>query len=155
MRRWYERVTEGGGGAAGALLRPVLTLAAAGYSRIISARNARFDRPGASRRAGVPVVSIGNITTGGTGKTPMTIHVVERLLALGRRPAVVARGYAAGDGPPDELQLVQQAAPAVICIEYSYYHDGVRHHTEDTFLVTDKGVENWTANCPRELVVPG
>jgi Xaa-Pro aminopeptidase len=44
--------------------------------------------------------------------------------------------------------------PAVMCIEYSYYHDGVRHHTEDTFLVTDKGVENWTAGCPRELIVP-
>jgi Xaa-Pro aminopeptidase len=45
-------------------------------------------------------------------------------------------------------------APAVVCIEYSYYHDGVRHHTEDTFLVTDHGVENWTASCPRELIVP-
>jgi Xaa-Pro aminopeptidase len=41
----------------------------------------------------------------------------------------------------------------VICIEYSYYHDGVRHHTEDTFLVKADGVENWTENCPRELVV--
>ncbi|MGG5822735.1 M24 family metallopeptidase [Falsiroseomonas sp. HW251] len=41
----------------------------------------------------------------------------------------------------------------VVCIEYSYYHDGVRHHTEDTFLVTDKGVEHWTANCPRDLIV--
>ena len=30
-------------------------------------------------------------------------------------------------------------APAVICIEYSYYHDGVRHHTEDTFLVIRRG----------------
>ncbi|HZP77334.1 MAG TPA: Xaa-Pro peptidase family protein [Pseudolabrys sp.] len=45
-------------------------------------------------------------------------------------------------------------ANTVICIEYSYYHDGVRHHTEDTFLVKADGVENWTANCPRELVVP-
>ncbi len=44
--------------------------------------------------------------------------------------------------------------PTVICIEYSYYWDGVRHHTEDTFLVTEDGVENWTANCPRELIVP-
>jgi Xaa-Pro aminopeptidase len=42
----------------------------------------------------------------------------------------------------------------VICIEYSYYHDGVRHHTEDTFLVKEDGVENWTADCPRELIVP-
>jgi Xaa-Pro aminopeptidase len=43
----------------------------------------------------------------------------------------------------------------VVCLEYSYYHDGVRHHTEDTFLVKADGVEHWTANCPRELIVPG
>ncbi|HEV7263983.1 MAG TPA: Xaa-Pro peptidase family protein [Falsiroseomonas sp.] len=42
---------------------------------------------------------------------------------------------------------------SVVCIEYSYYHDGVRHHTEDTFLVTNKGVEHWTADCARELIV--
>ena len=42
----------------------------------------------------------------------------------------------------------------VVCIEYSYYHDGVRFHTEDTFLVTDDGVEFWTEGCPRDLVVP-
>ena len=43
---------------------------------------------------------------------------------------------------------------SVVCIEYSYYWEGVRHHTEDTFLVTDAGVENWTEHCPRELIVP-
>ena len=42
----------------------------------------------------------------------------------------------------------------VVCIEYSYYHEGVRHHTEDTFLVKADGVEHWTADCPRELIVP-
>jgi len=42
----------------------------------------------------------------------------------------------------------------VICLEFSYYHEGVRHHTEDTFLVKADGVEHWTADCPRELIVP-
>jgi Xaa-Pro aminopeptidase len=42
----------------------------------------------------------------------------------------------------------------VICLEFSYYHDGVRHHTEDTFLVKAGDVEHWTADCPRELIVP-
>jgi Xaa-Pro aminopeptidase len=42
----------------------------------------------------------------------------------------------------------------VICIEFSYYHEGVRHHTEDTFLVRADGVEHWTESCPRELIVP-
>jgi Xaa-Pro aminopeptidase len=42
---------------------------------------------------------------------------------------------------------------SVLCIEYSYYHDGVRHHTEDTFLVTADAVEHWTKDCPRDLIV--
>lgn len=43
---------------------------------------------------------------------------------------------------------------SVVCLEFSYDHEGVRHHTEDTFLVTGHGVEHWTADCPRELIVP-
>jgi Xaa-Pro aminopeptidase len=42
----------------------------------------------------------------------------------------------------------------VICLESSYYYDGVRHHTEDTFLVKADGVDNWTFDCPRKLVIP-
>eukprot|EP01037_Dinobryon_pediforme_P008855 gene8855-8946_t len=41
----------------------------------------------------------------------------------------------------------------VICLEFSYYHEGCRHHTEDTFLVTETGVEWWTEACGRDLVV--
>jgi len=42
----------------------------------------------------------------------------------------------------------------VVCLEFSYYHDVVRHHTEDTFLVKADGIEHWTEGCPRELIVP-
>ena len=41
----------------------------------------------------VPVVSIGNVTVGGTGKTPLTIFLAKALSAHGRRPAIVSRGY--------------------------------------------------------------
>ena len=40
-----------------------------------------------------------------------------------------------------------------ICLETSYYHEGVRFHSEETFLVTSTGNEHWTANLSRELVV--
>lgn len=46
-----------------------------------------------SRHAGVPVLVVGNITVGGTGKTPLTLELIARLQARGRRVGVVSRGY--------------------------------------------------------------
>lgn len=46
--------------------------------------------------AGIPVISIGNITAGGTGKTPCIAALSEMLLAKGRHPAILTRGYKGG-----------------------------------------------------------
>lgn len=47
----------------------------------------------ASCRLSCPVVSVGNLTVGGTGKTPMVVYLARRLLVAGKKPAVVSRGY--------------------------------------------------------------
>ncbi len=83
-------------GLAGALLVPPLALAAAAFRAVASLRGALYDLGvlGAAR-AGAPVISIGNLAVGGAGKTPAAIAVAKRLLALGRRPAVLSRGWGA------------------------------------------------------------
>jgi tetraacyldisaccharide 4'-kinase len=69
-----------------------------------------------SRSAGVPVVVIGNLTVGGSGKTPLVIHVAELLRSKGWSPAIVSRGYLGGHGarrderPPRAVSLASDPA---------------------------------------------
>ncbi len=53
-------------------------------------------------RLGAPVISLGNLTAGGTGKTPLARLVAETCRAAGHAPAVLARGYRAGAGGRNE-----------------------------------------------------
>ncbi|ULA68690.1 MAG: Tetraacyldisaccharide 4'-kinase [Nitrospira sp.] len=50
-----------------------------------------------------PVISIGNLTVGGTGKTPVVMHVVDRLIAQGKRVAILSRGYRRRSKAPQVL----------------------------------------------------
>jgi tetraacyldisaccharide 4'-kinase len=59
------------------------------------------------RRLNAPVISVGNLTVGGTGKTPMVIWLAEQLLADGKRVAVLSRGYRGKNGTSDEIQLMK------------------------------------------------
>jgi tetraacyldisaccharide 4'-kinase len=85
---WAGRTTAAR--AAGAAMVPLAWV----YGAAVAARNALYDRGvlGAVR-VDARVVSVGNVTVGGSGKTPTTIWLVEALRRRGRRVAVVARGY--------------------------------------------------------------
>jgi tetraacyldisaccharide 4'-kinase len=94
---------------------PALRLGEVCYRRVIAARNASYDK---RRERGklfvppVPTISVGNISVGGSGKTPLTIWLAGMLRIKGRKPAIVARGYGAGpSGLNDELQMAARKCP--------------------------------------------
>ncbi len=68
------------------------------YRVAVGWRNRGFDSGRRVTRLPVPVVSVGNISVGGTGKTPMVMRIVEWLLGAGRRPVIAMRGYGARPG---------------------------------------------------------
>ena len=100
-------------------------------------RRRRVERhPQRQRRLARPVISVGNLSVGGTGKTPVVAALALRLIAAGHRPAILSRGYArtdavdgvvvvsdgtairaslehSGDEP---LMLARQVPKAVVCV---------------------------------------
>jgi tetraacyldisaccharide 4'-kinase len=102
---WYS----GSAGASGA--RTMLAPAAWLFGRVVNARNTSFDvasRTGQAPVPALPVLSVGNLTVGGTGKTPVSSWFAARLRARGAHPALVLRGY--GD---DEWRVHQLLVPGL------------------------------------------
>lgn len=109
----------------GRVLEPV-------YAAGIGWRNQRFDRGAGVVRLGVPVISVGNLSVGGTGKTPMVGHIVGLLLRRGVEPCIAMRGYvpragvkpraaagmAVGRMPrePDETDVYRRMFPGVAIV---------------------------------------
>lgn len=96
-------------GPLASLLRGVTALAEPIYSGVVSHRNRRFDRGVKVRSLPRPVISVGNITAGGTGKTPVVRWLCESLRHAGRRPAVLLRGYKSAAGVSDEQRMLEQS----------------------------------------------
>lgn len=63
-------------------------------------------------RLPVPVVVVGNITVGGTGKTPLVIHLARALRALGRHPGIVSRGY--GGETVEAVEVTPSSDPGAV-----------------------------------------
>ncbi|MHC5110502.1 MAG: tetraacyldisaccharide 4'-kinase, partial [Planctomycetota bacterium] len=103
---YYQRLIRGTPGMLPAMLRLALWLLTWPYRVTLAARNAWYDRQGTARELSVPVISVGNITTGGTGKTPTVIDITTRLIAMDKKPGIVARGYGAEPGLPNDEELL-------------------------------------------------
>jgi len=140
---YRELISGGRRGPAAALLRAGLAVLSFGYGAGVACRNALFDlklRP--MHRAPVPVISVGNITTGGTGKTPFVAWLAEWFHARNVRVALLSRGYRALPGQPNDEKLVlDQLCPGVPHLQnpdrVASAHKARREHGSQLLILDD------------------
>lgn len=107
--QFAREVWAGRGGALGSVLRVALAPAEAAFRGVSAARNAGYDRGWLrSERVDVPVISVGNVSVGGAGKTPFAAWLARRLAEWGRAPAICLRGYG-----EDEIVLHRELNPHI------------------------------------------
>ncbi len=119
------------------MTRPLLAPLEWAYAAVVRSRNARFDRM-PPQRLRWPVVSVGNLSVGGAGKTPLVISLARLLERNGWAPDVLSRGYGrsgqavvrvdpAGDAGQfgDEPLLIAKAAAAPVYVGASRYQAGL------------------------------
>ena len=121
-------------------------------------------RPERQRRLARPVISVGNLSVGGTGKTPVVAAIAQRLIDAGERPSILSRGYArtdpadgvvvvsdghairatidhAGDEP---LMLARQVPRAAVCVSTDRHLAGTlaEHQLGCTVHILDDGFQH-------------
>lgn len=160
QRAWYE------GHPALALLRPLEAV----YRQVVIAKRDKFLTGAAkSYRAPVPVVVVGNITVGGTGKTPLILWLIEHCRCRGLRVGVVSRGYGAtprsypwrvspedsaeeaGDEP---LLIVQRTCvPVYIDPDRARAVCEMLEHESIDLILSDDGLQHYRLARDLELVL--
>lgn len=120
-------------------------------------------------RLPVPVIVVGNIAVGGTGKTPLVLWLVELLRAAGHRPGVISRGYAASahaavavgpDSDPavvgDEPVLIARRGRCPVWVGRRRAEAGsalLKAHPEVDVIVSDDGLQHYALARDMEIVV--
>lgn len=147
---WYG---EGDGGWMARLLNPA--------SRIFAALATSRIENATSYHSRLPVICVGNFTAGGTGKTPLTIHIARLLIEAGEHPVILTRGYGGRRTGPcwiedgtelaedvgDEPLLLARAAPTLISRDRRAGAIAAETTTKEggraaTVIVMDDGLQN-------------
>lgn len=145
-------------GIAAAATRTALKAASIAYGGAMALRNTAFDRRWKRiHRVEVPVISVGNITTGGTGKTPIVAWLVQTLRQMGRQPGILSRGYRSLDGQANDEKLVLDAlCPGVPHIQNPDRVAGARRAITEfgcDVLVLDDGFQHRRLHRDLDIVL--
>ena len=147
------------------LFRPLLPLVS---YYVKSKRKAYLQGDSASYRAPVPVIVVGNITVGGTGKSPMVIALCQFLRVAGYRPGIISRGYGASatqvmavhDGADpsivgDEPMMLAKrtACPVVIGRQRAQAAKMLLDNYDVNLIISDDGLQHYALTRDIEIVM--
>lgn len=113
------------------------------YGRYVSFRKFLYKKgwPKPKRLTGT-VISVGNLTAGGTGKTPLVLWLAEKFVSEGKKVAILTRGYRGSHGTSDEVELLRRRLGDRVRfgVGANRYASGLRlesQHAVDIFLLDD------------------
>lgn len=136
---------------------PAARIASKAYGAVVEARNARRDRGVGVRSVDRPVISIGNIVAGGTGKSPMVRWVAEWALARTIVPLIALRGYRSHRGQSDEAMehqiLLPESRIAVGANRFRTITAAVAHEPSIGVVILDDGFQHRTLARNLDLVL--
>ena len=150
-------------GIGAAIMRPLLLALTPIYRLGVHRRNRRFETDKVTvSKVDVPVISVGNLTTGGTGKTPLVIWLCRQIRHLDLRVAIVSRGYGAAKNrdrtskPNDEAMELGQRLPDVPHLQAPNRVGSARiaiEELETEALVMDDGFQHRALARDLDIVV--
>ena len=159
LRGGLRRSWDGQSGPLGRLMIGLFLPAEALYRGAVFLRNRCYDLgilP--ESESGIPIISVGNLAVGGTGKTPVASWLLTRLTTMGHRPALVTRGYGSDEvlfygvrnpGVPvvvqkSKIQGVAKAAregATVAVLDDGFQHRAARRDVDIVLLAAEQGGE--------------
>lgn len=108
------------------------------------------------RKLDVPVISVGNLTMGGVGKTPMVIELVRMLRGRKIKPVVLTRGYGAEKGLSDEAEMLKDFLKDVpVVVNPNRFEgglDAIKRFHPDVFILDD-GFQHWKLERDLDIVL--
>jgi tetraacyldisaccharide 4'-kinase len=117
---WFAVISGERRGAVAGLARGALAILAGLYRAGLAIHDVGLRLFRSAQRAAVPVISVGNLTVGGTGKTPMVAYLARLVTERGKRPVILSRGYGAAPGKPNEEALeLERLCPGVPHVQRS------------------------------------
>lgn len=122
-------------GATASLIRAVLACLSLPYRIVIWFRNRRYDSSSSIQKVDATVISVGNLTTGGTGKTPH-IAMLAQQVDDKSTVAIVSRGYGSKNGKPNDE-----------AIELSWLVDVPHFQNPDRVAAAESAIKEATADC--------